>query len=117
MKRYNLFIDKIIENAPDFLTIEEDNEIYLSFDYFVNNLSDKAMPWLFKVYLDKKFNIIVEDKISKYAEEKYSKYSLKIKDLNGNIFLNKDLMVIILNELNEVNQLEYNDIEITFSLK
>ncbi len=25
MKRYNVFIDKIIENSPDFLTIEEDN--------------------------------------------------------------------------------------------
>lgn len=117
MKRYNVFIDKIIENSPDFLTIEEDNEVYLSFDYFVNNLSDKAMPWLFKVYLDKKFNIVVEDKISKYAEDKYSKYNLKIKDLNGNIFLNSDLMIIILNELNEANQLEYNDIKRTFSLK
>lgn len=117
MEKYNVFIDKIIENSPDFLTIEEDNEIYLLFDYFVNNLSDKAMPWLFKVYLDKKFNIIVEDKISKYAVEKYSKYNLKIKDVNGNIFLNSDLMISILNELNEANQLEYNETGRTFSLK
>ena len=32
MEKYNVFIDKIIENSPDFLTIEEDNQIYLSFN-------------------------------------------------------------------------------------
>ena len=117
MEKYNVFIDKIIESAPDFLTIKECDKIYLSFDYFANNLSEKAMPWLFKVYLDKKFNIIVEDKVSKYAKDKYSTYSLEIKNLNGNIFLNKDLMIIILNELKEKDQLEYNDSERSFSLK
>lgn len=117
MEKYNLFIEKITKDAPDFLIIKEKNKVYLSFDYFVNNLSDKAMPWLFKVYLDKKFNIIAEDKITKYSKEKYSEYSLKIKDINGNIFLNTDLMSIILNELNEANQLEYNEEEISFSLK
>ena len=117
MTEYNLFIDKIINDAPDFLIVRESNEVYLSFDYFVNNLSYKAMPWLFKVYLDKKFNLIVEDRITEYAKNKYSKYNLKITDLNGNIFLNKDLMSIILNELNELNQLEYDRTKITFSLK
>jgi len=117
VKKYDLFIEKIKKDAPDFLIIKEKNEVYISFDYFVNSLSDKSMPWLFKVYLDKNFNIIVEDEITKYAKEKYNEYSLKIKDINGNIFLNKDLMIIILNELNESNQLEYNEEKISFSLK
>lgn len=117
MEQYNLFIEKIIKDVPDFLIIEENDEVYLSFDYFVNSLSDKAMPWLFKVYLDKNFNIIVEDKITKEIKEKYNENSLKIKNINGNIFLNKDLIKVILNELNKGNQLEFDKKKTTFSIK
>lgn len=117
MEKYNEFFNKTLKNAPDFLIIKEGNEIFLSFDYFVNRLSDKAMPWLFKVYMDKKFNIIVEDEITDYIKNKFSTYNMKIKNVNGNIFLNKDLIIVILTELIELDQIEYDETKKMFSLK
>lgn len=117
MEKYDKFFNIILNNAPDFLIINDGGEFYLSFDYFVNSLSDKAMPWLFKVYLDKQFNIIVEDKITDYIKVKYKEYNMQIKNINGNIFLNKDIITVILKELIEIGQIQYNDSEEMFSLK
>lgn len=117
MDRFDVFINKLINEAPEFMKIKEDGEIYIVIDYLVNKLSDKAMPWLFKIYLDKKFNIIVEEKLTEYIKEKYADEKLKIVDINGNLFLNKGVMGVILKELEESNEGEYNEEKLTFSLK
>ncbi|MGL5328981.1 MAG: hypothetical protein ACRDD7_06910 [Peptostreptococcaceae bacterium] len=58
MSKYEVFIEQIISETPEFMIIKKENEKYLLFDRFVNSLSDNAMPWLFKVYLDKNYNIL-----------------------------------------------------------
>ncbi|RDY28012.1 hypothetical protein CHL78_006830 [Romboutsia weinsteinii] len=108
LKKYNKFIDETIENSPDFMIIEENNERLLLFDRFVMAMSDKAMPWLFKVYLDKNYNIIRDDNFTEEMIHKYKDISLKIIDLNGNIFLNKNSMGVILNELEDCGQIIYD---------
>ncbi|MEF9991902.1 MAG: hypothetical protein RR765_07390 [Peptostreptococcaceae bacterium] len=117
MDRFDNFIDKLINDVPEFMKIEEDGEIYLFIDYLINNLNDKAMSWLFKVYLDKKFNIIVEDKLTEYIKVKYDDENLKIVNVNGNLFLNKGAIRVILKELEISSEGEYNEEELTFSLK
>ena len=117
MNRFDIFIDKLIANTPEFMKVKEDEETYIVLDYLVNSLSEKAMAWLFKVYLDTKFNIIVENKLTDYIKEKYKDRKLKLVDINGNIFLNKGVISVILEELEKANQGEYNESELTFSLK
>ena len=85
MSKYSNFIDKIINESPDFMVIEEDNEKYLLFDRFVTSLSDNAMPWLFKVYLDKNYNILRDDKLTdEDVVDTYKKLRNELKELNGN---------------------------------
>jgi hypothetical protein len=117
MNKFDIFIDKLEVNAPEFMKVKEEGETYVVLDYLVNSLSDKAMTWLFKVYLDTKFNIIVENKLTDYIKDKYKDRELKLIDINGNIFLNKGIISVILEELEKSNQGEYNENEITFSLK
>lgn len=116
MSKYSNFIDKIINESPDFMVIEEDNEKYLLFDRFVTSLSDNAMPWLFKVYLDKNYNILRDDKLTDEIKEKYKDAHMKIIDINGNIFLNKDTINVILNELEINNQIEFNEKALEYKL-
>lgn len=116
MSKYSNFIDKIINESPDFMVIEEDNEKYLLFDRFVTSLSDNAMPWLFKVYLDKNYNILRDDKLTDEIKEKYKDAYMKIIDINGNIFLNKDTINVILNELEIHNQIEFNEKTLEYKL-
>ncbi len=117
MSSFDKYIENLIQNTPDFMKIEKDDEIYLLLDYFVTSISNNAMTWLFKVYLDKNYNIIVNDKLTEYIKEKYKNKKLKIKNLNGNLFLNKGVIGVILEELEKSNQVEYNENTLTFSLK
>lgn len=114
---YKSFVEGTIEDTPEFMIVEENNEKYLLFDRLVMELSDKAMPWLFKVYLDKNYNIIRDDKFTKEIKHKYNNLDLKIKDVSGNMFLNKDSMYVILNELNLHKQLVYKEETSKFQLK
>ena len=49
--KYYDYIDKLINDTPDFMIINDD-ESYVLLDRLVVDLSENAMPWLFKVYLD-----------------------------------------------------------------
>lgn len=109
MIKYRKFVDKIINETPDFMIIEKENESYLLFDRFVTLLNNNAMPWLFKVYLDKNYNILREDKFTNEIKDKYKDVEMKLIDVNGNIFLNKGSIEVILMELEINNQLKYND--------
>ena len=106
--KYYDYIDKLINDTPDFMLIN-DYEIYVLLDRLVVDLSDNAMPWLFKVYLDKNYNILKDDNLTEYIKEKYSDIDLKIKNDNGNIFFNKNVIYIILKELEENNQAVYEN--------
>lgn len=106
--KYYEYIDKLINETPDFMIINDD-ESYILLDRLVVNLSENAMPWLFKVYLDNNYNIIKDDNLTDYIKNKYKDISLKIKNDNGNIFLNKDVIYVILKELEENNQVVYEN--------
>ena len=56
-KKYYDYIDKLINDTPDFMMINDD-ESYVLLDRLVVDLSENAMPWLFKVYLDNNYNIL-----------------------------------------------------------
>lgn len=117
MSKFDLYIEKLIDDVPEFMKLVKNDEVYLLLDYVVTSLSSKAMPWLFKVYLDKNYNIIADDKLTNYIKAKYKERKLKIVDLNGNLFLNKGVIGVILEELENSNQGEYNKNTVTFSLK
>lgn len=106
--KYYDYIDRLINDTPDFMLINDD-EIYVLLDRIVVDLSENAMPWLFKVYLDKNYNILKDDNITDYIKDKYSHIDLKIKNDNGNIFFNKNLIYIILKELEAKNQVVYEN--------
>ena len=107
-KRYYDYIDKLISDTPDFMIINDD-ESYVLLDRLVVDLSENAMPWLFKVYLDNNYNILREDNLTDYIKDKYKDIDLKVRNENGNVFLNKGVMYVILKELEENNQVVYED--------
>ena len=107
-KKYYDYIEKLIENTPDFMIINDD-EKYVLLDRLVVDLSENAMPWLFKVYLEQNYNILKNDNLTDYIKNKYKDIKLKVKNENGNIFLNKDVIYIILKELEENNQVVYEN--------
>ena len=45
--------------------------------------------------------------VTAYIKYKYKDIDLKVRNENGNVFLNKDVMYVILKELEENNQLVY----------
>ena len=102
-KKYYDYIDKLINDTPDFMLINDD-ESYVLLDRLVVDLSENAMPWLFKVYLDNNYNILKEDNLTDYIKDKYKHIDLKVRNENGNVFLNKGVMYVILKELEENNQ-------------
>lgn len=106
--RYYDYIDKLINDTPDFMLINDD-ESYVLLDRLVVDLSENAMPWLFKVYLDNKYNILKEDNLTDYIKDKYNDIDLKVRNENGNVFLNKGIMYVILKELEENNQVVYEN--------
>lgn len=106
--KYYDYIDKLINDTPDFMIINDD-ESYVLFDRLVVDLSENAMPWLFKVYLDKNYNILKEDNLTDYIKDKYKDIDLKVKNENGNVFLSKDVIYVILKELEENNQVVYEN--------
>ena len=106
--KYYDYINKLINDTPDFMIINDD-ERYILLDRLVVDLSENAMSWLFKVYLDNNYNIIKNDNLTDYIKNKYKDISLKIKNDNGNIFLNKDVIYVILKELEENNQVLYEN--------
>nr|WP_294575406.1 hypothetical protein [uncultured Romboutsia sp.] len=108
IKKYYDYIDKLIENTPDFMIINDD-EKYVLLDRLVVDLSENAMPWLFKVYLEQNYNILKNDNLTDYIKNKYKDIKLKVKNENGNIFLNKYVIYIILKELEENNQVVYEN--------
>ena len=108
IKKYYDYIDKLIENTPDFMIINDD-EKYVLLDRLVVDLSENAMPWLFKVYLEQNYNILKDDNLTDYIKNKFKDINLKVKYENGNIFLNKDVIYIILKELEENNQVVYEN--------
>ena len=59
-KKYYDYIEKLIENTPDFMIINDD-EKYVLLDRLVVDLSENAMPWLFKVYLELNYNLLTND--------------------------------------------------------
>ena len=107
-KKYYDYIDRLISDTPDFMMINDD-ESYVLLDRLVVDLSENAMPWLFKVYLDNNYNILREDNLTDYIKDKYSDISLNVRNENGNVFLNKDVMYVILKELEENNQVVYEN--------
>ena len=107
-KKYYDYIDKLINDTPDFMLINDD-ESYVLLDRLVVDLSEYAMTWLFKVYLDNNYNILREDNLTDYIKDMYSDISLKVRNENGNVFLNKDVMYVILKELEENNQVVYEN--------
>ena len=107
-KKYYDYIEKLIENTPDFMIINDD-EKYVLLDRLVVDLSENAMPWLFKVYLEQNYNILKNDNLTDYIKNKYKDINLKVKNENGNVFLNKDVIYIILKELEENNQDVYEN--------
>ena len=113
-KKYYDYIDKLINDTPDFMIISDD-EIYVLLDRLVVDLSENAMPWLFKVYLENNYNILKEDNLTDYIKNKYKDINLQVKNDNGNIFLNKGVIYAILKELEENNQVVYENER--FSLK
>ena len=60
--KYYDYIDKLISDTPDFMMINDD-ESYVLLDRLVVDLSENAMPWLFKVYLDTNYNILKDYKL------------------------------------------------------
>ena len=117
LKKYEMFMQGIIDETPEYMKLKKYEEIYLLFDAFVMALSDKAMPWLFKVYLEQNLNVLENDNFTEIIKEKYKEYKLKILNKDGNVFLNKNSFYIILNELNLANQLIYDKKGNKFSLK
>ena len=107
-KKYYDYIEKLIENTPDFMIINDD-EKYVLLDRLVVDLSENAMPWLFKVYLEQNYNILKDDNLTDYIKNKFKDIKLKVKNENGNIFLNKYVIYIILKELEENNQVVYEN--------
>ena len=107
-KKYYDYIDKLINDTPDFMMINDD-ENYVLLDRLVVDLSENAMPWLFKVYLDQNYNILKEDNLTDYIKDKYKDIDLKVRNENGNVFLNKDVIYVILKELEENNQVVYEN--------
>ena len=107
-KKYYDYIDKLINDTPDFMLINDD-ESYVLLDRLVVDLSENAMPWLFKVYLDNNYNILKEDNLTDYIKDKYKDIDLKVRNENGNVFLNRDVMYVILKELDDNNQVVYED--------
>lgn len=108
LSKYENFIDKLIVESPNYMVVLNKNERYLLFDRFVSSLSENAMPWLFKVYLEQKYNILKEDQLTEYIRNKYRGLELNILNINGNLFFNKNLMCTILNELELQNQIIFN---------
>ena len=107
-KKYYDYIEKLIENTPDFMIINDD-EKYVLLDRLVVDLSENAMPWLFKVYLEQNYNILKDDNLTDYIKNKFKDINLKVKNENGNVFLNKDVIYIILKEIEENNQVVYEN--------
>ena len=107
-KKYYDYIDKLINDTPDFMLINDD-ESYVLLDRLVVVLSEKAMTWLFIVYLDQNYNILKEDNLTDYIKDKYKDIDLKVRNENGNVFLNKDVIYVILKELEENNQVVYEN--------
>ena len=107
-KKYYDYIDKLINDTPDFMLINDD-ESYVLLDSLVVDLSENAMPWLFKVYLDNNYNILKEDNLTDYIKDKYKDIDLKVKNENGNVFLNRDVMYVILKVLEENSQVVYEE--------
>ena len=107
-KKYYDYIDKLISDTPDFMIINDD-ESYVLLDRLVVDLSENAMPWLFKVYLDNNYNILREDNLTDYIKDKYKDIDLKVKNENGNVFLNRAVMYVILKVLEENSQVVYED--------
>lgn len=108
IKKYYDYIDKLIDDTPDFMIINDD-EKYVLLDRLVVDLSENAMPWLFKVYLEQNYNILKDDNLTDYIKDKFKDINLKVKNENGNVFLNKDVIYIILKELEENNQVVYEN--------
>lgn len=107
-KKYYDYIEKLIDDTPDFMIINDD-EKYVLLDRLVVDLSENAMPWLFKVYLEQNYNILKDDNLTDYIKNKFKDINLKVKNENGNVFLNKDVIYIILKELEENNQVVYEN--------
>ena len=103
-KKYYDYIEKLIENTPDFMIINDD-EKYVLLDRLVVDLSENAMPWLFKVYLEQNYNILKDDNLTDYIKNKFKDINLKVKNENGN----KYVIYIILKELEENNQVVYEN--------
>ena len=50
-----------------------------------------------------------EDNLTDYIKDKYKDIDLKVRNENGNVFLNKDVIYVILKELEENNQVVYEN--------
>lgn len=114
--KYELFILNLIKDTPEFMIINQYNEDYIVFDRFVMSLSDKAMPWLVKVYLEEKYNILKNDNFTFDIRNKYNSLSLRLINSNGNLFFNKDALCALLIELEQHGQVKYNEENSSFSL-
>ena len=89
-KKYYDYIDRLISDTPDFMMINDD-ESYVLLDRLVVDLSENAMTWLFKVYLDQNYNILKEDNLTDYIKDKYKDIDLKVRNENGNVLRQRAL--------------------------
>ena len=62
-----------------------------------------------KKLMKKNYNILKEDNLTDYIKDKYKDIDLKVRNENGNVFLNKDVIYVILKELEENNQVVYEN--------
>lgn len=114
--KYKDYISKLLKNTPEFMIINENNEDYIILDRLVASLSDNAMTWLFKVYLEQKYNILKSDKFTFDMRNKYADLNLQVLNINGNLFFNSDGLTCILIELECSNQIVYNIESMDFNL-
>ena len=100
------YINNLKNKIPEFMIKEKNNKKYILLDFLANEVSRNSMSWLFKIYLEQKYKILKDDNITNYIKNKYKDYNPDIINYNGNLFLNDDLIEIILIELYEDNQLK-----------
>ncbi len=107
--RYNDFIENLINETPDFMVEIKDDEKFILLDRLVLELNERAMTWLVKIYLQENYKILKDDELTDYIKEKYQEENMEVLNSNGNLFLNKSTIKVILKELDENDQLTYEE--------
>ena len=76
---------------------------------YINKLNEDKETYMLAIGEILKVNILKEDNLTDYIKDKYKDIDLKVRNENGNVFLNKDVIYVILKELEENNQVVYEN--------